>query len=169
MRLSYRNEYSDYLKHHELVSGSFYTRLRLVHFSTLLLVTIIGVLGFVGTFPHDLLLAFLIAAGVIIYLVRALPYGRNYRRGVTDAIRTQPAKEITLEIREDGFLETMDGIESFCPWRSIESFQVYRDVLFVSLKSGLWATIPSRYLTNPGATLPDVLEILRSHNIPEKH
>jgi hypothetical protein len=168
MRFSYRNEFPDYMKHYELLNGSAYPRLRSSHYASLLLPVGIGVLGAMGTYSHTPALSALIIAGVIFYLVQAVPYRKIYDRSVGQAMRTRPEKDIILEIKNDGLVETVDGIESFCPWPSIKYFQIFQGDLFISLKANLWATVPARYLTAPDASMSELLNTLRAHNINEK-
>ena len=166
MRLSYRNELPDYRKHHELVGDAVYATLRSRYHAGLLLPVGIGFLGFVGTFPHNPPLSLSILAGVAYHLIHALPYRKHYDRLVLAAVRSLPEKDITLEIRENGLLEIADGIESFCPWGSVEHFQHFQDIIFILLKSNLWAIIPLRYLAASEAA--ELVNILRSRNIDDK-
>jgi len=168
MRLSYRNEYPDFLKHYELLHGSAFSKLRSDYHIGLLLPVGIGIMGFVGTFPHNPPFSFLIAAGVAYYLILALPYKKHFDRSMEAAVKAFPEKDIILDTQEEGLLETVDGIKSFCPWESIRHYQVFKDVLFISLASNMWAIIPSRFLTQSGSSLPDLLNVLRAHNINEK-
>jgi len=167
MRFSYRNEYSDYLKHYELLHGSAFKELQSAYYSSLLLPVGFGVLGFAGTFPHSPVVSFLIIAGLVWYLIQAVPYKKHYDRAMETAMQALPDKDISLEVKAEGLVETVDGIESFCPWNSIEHYQMFKDVLFLSLKSNLWAIIPSSFLTEPGASMPELLGTLRSHSIKQ--
>ena len=168
MRLSYRNEYIDYWKHQELLNGSAYRKLRSQYHAGLFLPVGIGVAGFVGTLPHNPAISFIIIALLVGYLFQALPYRKHFDRSMKVALQALPEKDIIMEIDEDGLHETVDGIKSFCPWPSIQYFQLFHDVLFVSLASNLWATIPCRYLTQPGGSPSDLLDVLRAHHINEK-
>lgn len=168
MRLSYRNEYADYWKHHELLNGEQYRKLRSQYYAGLFLPVGIGVAGFLGTFPHNPAISSIIIALLAVYLFQALPYEKHWGRSMRVALQALPEKDIILEIKDDGLYETVDGIKSFCPWTSIQYFQLYKDVLFISFASNLWAMIPSRFLTQSGNSLPDLLYVLRTHKINEK-
>ena len=168
MRLSYRNEYPDYWKHHELLNASAYQKVRSQYHAGLFLPVGIGVAGLVGTLPHNPPISFIIVALLIAYLFQALPYRKHFDRSMRVALQAIPEKDITLEIQEDGLHETVDGIKSFCPWASIQYFHVFKDVLFISLASNLWAIIPARFLTHSDSSLSHLLNALRAHNINEK-
>ena len=168
MRFSYRNEYQDYRKHQELLHGSAYKALRAHYYSGLILPIGLGVTGLVGTLPHNPPIAFVIAGFLIGYLVKALPYRKHYDRATRLALKAIPEKDIILEVQEDGLQETVEGIKSFCPWASIHHFQLFQDVLFISLASNLWAIVPSRFLAQSESSLADLMSVLRAHNIEEK-
>jgi len=168
MLLSYRNQYVDYWKHHELLNGSEYQKLRSQYHAGLFLPVGIGVAGFLGTLANNPASSFIIVTGLIGYLFHVLPYKKHFDRSMRVALQALPEKDIILEIKEDGLHETMDGIKSFCPWASIRYFQIFREVVFISLASDLWAIIPSRFLTQSGFSLSDLRNVLRAHNVNEK-
>ena len=167
MRLSYRNEYPDYWKHHELLNGAAYMKLRSQYHTGLFLPVGIGIAGFVGALPHSPAISFIIIALLVAYLFQALPYRKHFDRSTRVALQALPEKDIILEIREDGLHETADGIQSFCPWAAVQYFRIYQDVLFISLASNLWAMVPTRFLSKSGIPLSKIVDLLKEHKVNE--
>jgi hypothetical protein len=166
--LEYRNTRADYLNHHKLVLGDSYRSARSAHYKSLAYWLGILLIGSYFALQADYIfpMCLMIAYGIWMS-VRSIPYSSRYWTAIQQSLSTQPETQIKLEVQEEGFLETMDGIQSFVPWPSVKTFTLFRDTLFIELTSRLWAIVPLNSVNLGSTAVDDLIRILRDRGIGE--
>jgi hypothetical protein len=168
MNLHYKNEFEDFRNHYDFLNHGSFDSSRDAYHSSLSLPVILAAAGIGGSWNENPFISCVIAAALFCYLYRVLPYSKVWHRAMDAYIRSYPEKTIRMEIRPDGLMEHVEGIESFCPWHSIKGFYLFRDTLFIELTASLWALIPSRTLSADSPRLAEVITLLKSKGITEK-
>ena len=155
-----------YLAQSEITDARSYSEVRLfiVRQQTLLGVVLIAaaIAAFKAQFIAVLLFSVVMLA-VVVFKFATL--NRTLRKTIAAWSRTMPRKTVRLAVREDGIVETVEGIVSFAPWASVVSYVVFRGNLFIQLKAGLWALIPGEPSVTPESR-ERIIESLKAHSIP---
>jgi len=166
--LEYRNSLADLLAQYELVSGEGYRSARSAHYKSVAFWSAMLLLAGYIAFRSDqyFLMCLLIAMGGW-SLLRSLPYARKYWAAVEQSLASRAETDVRLEVREDGLHETVEGIESFVPWKSVKSFTIHRDAVFIELTANLWAIVPRSSVRPAPTAIDDLLRVLRDRGIKE--
>ncbi len=98
-----------------------------------------------AAFKAQFIAVFLFSAVMLAVIVFKLAtLNRTLRKTVGAWTKTLPYKSVHLVVREDGIVETVEGIVSFVPWASVVNYAVFKNNLLIQLKANLWALIPKR-------------------------
>ena len=116
---------------------------------------------------RELWLIILLLVIFSIKLIDRLTYTKNYWRAIERELLKTPTKSVKLKVDNNGLLENDAGVESFAPWHSIERFFMNQDILFIELKSSLWAIISKQTLSSSSSSLDDLIIIMRENGVIE--
>ncbi len=70
-------------------------------------------------------------------------------------------KVVRLLVDDEGLHETTEYMESFAPWRAVQSYLLVRGVVFVELSAGLWCVVPAL-----GRDTELLIEFLKLKSVP---
>ncbi len=167
--LEYRNTTDDLrtqcklqLEDHYKSSRSKYIRSGLTSFALLILASYCA-------YQADLvgfLVFFLIVA--ISYLPKLFQYSQIYLSSIEESLTGRPEAQIRMEVREDGLLETEEGIVSFVHWSSIKSYKELSNILFIDTAGSQCAIIPRSSVTPSPSVVDEVIRLLQENGIPER-
>jgi hypothetical protein len=167
--LEYRNTTDDLrtqcklqMEDHYKSSRSKYVRSGLTSFALLILASYCAYQANLVGF----LVFFLIVA--ITYLPKLFRYSQIYLSSIEESLTGRPETQIRMEVREDGLLETEEGIVSFVPWSSIKSYKELCSTLFIDMTGSQCAIIPRNSVNPSPSSVDEVIQILRNRGIPER-
>ena len=148
---------------------SVWANARRQHYRAAVLWTIVLVVSCYAAIRAELVpVLFGLAVLLIAHIATAFPYSKIQRRSIEAVTKDLPTKHVRLVVDADGLHETTEGIASFAPWSSVQSFALFEDVLFVELKARLWALIPRYGLQPASASVEELVERLRAQGIRER-
>lgn len=169
MRLNYRNTAEDYAAHWEVRHPHSSEQSAQAHYSSWTTFWLLLALGsYLGFKTEHLFIAIVFATYLAYSLAQNIPYSKIHRRSIDSWARSQPSKEITLEIDESGLTEFIGDIVSFVPWKAVKGYIHVQKRLFLELTEGLWAIIPEDSITEESDKLQELLSLLKEHGIPNK-
>jgi Ca2+/Na+ antiporter len=167
--LEYKNTKDDLRAQYELQMAKHFKAARPQYFRTVLFSTALLVMASYCAYEASLygfLIAFLVLT--VSYLFKSLPYSRNCQASIEKFLTNRSDTQIRMEVKDDGLLETEEGIQSFVPWSSIKNFTEFRGTLFINLNAGLYAMIPRDSVTTDPTAVDQLIAVLREKGITEE-
>jgi hypothetical protein len=108
------------------------------------------------------------AVSLVAELHAAATYSRRYWKTVEEAARRIPARDVRLEVTNEGLHETAGSIRSFVPWNGVVGFTQFDQTLFIELEGRYWSIVPARTLSGASSSLEAFCRLLREKSIKEK-
>lgn len=165
----YRNTTEDLKTQVELHMEDYYKSSRSKYIRSVLTSFVLLILASYCAYRADLvgfLVFFLIVA--ISYLPKLFQYSQIYQSSIERSLIGRSETQIRMEVRDDGLLETEEGIECFVPWSSIKSYKELSNTLFINMAGSQCAIIPRSSVTPSPSVVNEVIRLLQDRGIPER-